>query len=138
MCLYVQILGALYRSPTIVLFSRFYAVASFNDQAPVSLNLSPSLDVRESREFASEIKFQVADFAGEAVLEWARAHLSPDPNAANGEQNDAYQITSIYFDTEEYDVYHRNGSFGRSKYRVRRYGPNRMVSWNASLRLAAW
>jgi len=93
----------------------------------VSLNLSPSLDVRESREFASEIKFQVPDFAGEAILEWARDRLSPDPNASNGAQNDAYQITSLYFDTEDYDVYHRNGSFGRSKYRIRRYGPSRTV-----------
>jgi VTC domain len=93
----------------------------------VSLNLSPSLDVRESRECASEIKFQVPDFAGETILEWARDRLSPDPNASNGAQNDGYQITSLYFDTEEYDVYHRNGSFGRSKYRVRRYGPSRTV-----------
>lgn len=94
----------------------------------MSLNLSPSLDVRESREFASEIKFQVPDFAGEAILEWARDRLSPDPNVSNGStQNDAYQITSLYFDTEDYDVYHRNGSFGRSKYRVRRYGPSRTV-----------
>lgn len=93
----------------------------------MSLNLSPSLDVRESREFASEIKFQVQEFAGESILDWARCHLSPDPNAVNGDQNDGYQITSLYFDTEEYDVYHRNGSFGRSKYRVRRYGPSRKV-----------
>jgi hypothetical protein len=83
--------------------------------------------VRESREFASEIKFQVPDIAGEAILEWARHRLSPDPNATNGDQNDGYQITSVYFDTEEYDVYYRNGSFGRSKYRIRRYGPSRTV-----------
>lgn len=93
----------------------------------MTLNLSPSLDVRESREFASEIKFQVPDFAGEAILEWARHHLLPDPNASNGAQNDGYQIASLYFDTEDYDVYHRNGSFGRSKYRVRRYGPSKIV-----------
>jgi len=93
----------------------------------VTLNLSPSLDVRESREFASEIKFQVPDFAGEAILDWARDYLSPDPNAVNGDQSDGYQITSLYFDTEDYDVYHRNGSFGRSKYRVRRYGSSKTV-----------
>jgi len=83
--------------------------------------------VRESREFASEIKFQVPDFAGQTILEWARDRLSPDPNASNDGQNDGYQITSVYFDTEEYDVYHRNGSFGRSKYRIRRYGPSKTV-----------
>jgi len=104
----------------------------------VSLNLSPSLDVRESREFASEIKFQVPDFAGEAILEWARGRLSADPNASNGAQNDAYQITSLYFDTEEYDVYHRNGSFGRSNIGFGDMVRAGRFSLNASLRPAAW
>ena len=94
---------------------------------PVTLNLSPSLDVRESREFASEIKFQVAEFAGEEILEWVRARLSPDPNATDEGHDGCYQITSLYFDTENFDVYHRNGSFGRSKYRIRRYGPGKVV-----------
>jgi len=93
----------------------------------VTLSISPSLDVRESREFASEIKFQVPEFAGDEILKWARTRLSPDPNAADGGQDGAYQITSLYFDTEEFDVYHRNGSFGRSKYRIRRYGPSKTV-----------
>lgn len=91
----------------------------------MNLSISPSLDVRESREFASEIKFQVPEFAGEEILSWARSRLLPDPNAnGNGDgQTGAYQITSLYFDTEAFDVYHRKGSFGRSKYRIRRYGP---------------
>jgi len=94
----------------------------------VTLNLSPSLDVRESREFASEIKFQVPEFAGEEILEWARARLDPDPNALeDGQGEGAYQITSLYFDTEEFDVFNRKGSFGRSKYRIRRYGPSTAV-----------
>ena len=93
----------------------------------MTLNVSPSLDVRESREFASEIKFRVPDYAGEEILEWARTRLSPDPNATDDGQNGAYQITSLYFDTEAFDVYHRNGSFGRSKYRIRRYGPGKVV-----------
>jgi hypothetical protein len=93
----------------------------------VILNLSPSLDVRESREFASEVKFQVPEFAAEEILGWARNRLAPDPNASGDGQSDAYQITSLYFDTEEYDVYHRNGSYGRSKYRIRRYGPSKSV-----------
>lgn len=93
----------------------------------MSLNLSPSLDVRESREFASEIKFQVPAFAGEQIMEWGRSRLMPDPNADGGGANDGYQITSLYFDTEAFDVYHRKGSFGRSKYRIRRYGPSKTV-----------
>lgn len=93
----------------------------------MTLNISPSLDVRESREFASEIKFQVPEFAGEEILEWAKIRLSPDPNAADDGQIGAYRITSLYFDSEQFDVYHRNGSFGRSKYRIRRYGPSKVV-----------
>jgi len=93
----------------------------------VILNISPSLQVRESREFASEIKFQVPALIGEEILNWARGRLSPDPNAAEDGQNGSYLITSLYFDTEDYDVYHRNGSFGRSKYRIRRYGPSKVV-----------
>jgi len=93
----------------------------------VTLNLSPSLDVRESREFASEIKFQVPELVAEEILNWAATRLSPDPNATDNNHSGAYQITSLYFDTDQFDVYHRNGSFGRSKYRVRRYGPSRAV-----------
>lgn len=93
----------------------------------MSLHLSPSLDVRESREFASEIKFQVPEFAGEQILDWARPRLTPDPNATDHTLKDGYRITSLYFDTEAFDVYHRKGSFGRSKYRIRRYGPGQTV-----------
>ena len=93
----------------------------------MTLGISPSLNVRESREFASEIKFQVPEFAAQEILEWARSRFSPDPNANGDAHRGAYLITSLYFDTEDFDVYHRNGSFGRSKYRIRRYGPNQVV-----------
>ncbi len=93
----------------------------------MSLNLSPSLDVRESREFASEIKFQVPAVAGDQILEWGRSCLLPDPNASGDGLKDGYLITSLYFDTEAFDVYYRKGSFGRSKYRIRRYGPSKTV-----------
>ena len=83
--------------------------------------MSPSTETRENREFASEIKFLVSPALAEQVRGWARARLAPDPNAA-GEAGDAYRITSLYFDTERFDVFRRQGSFGRSKYRIRRYG----------------
>jgi hypothetical protein len=83
--------------------------------------------VRENREFASEIKFQVPACAGEQVLDWAATRLLPDPNASADGQSGGYLITSLYFDTEEFDVYHRRGSFGRSKYRIRRYGSSKVV-----------
>jgi hypothetical protein len=94
---------------------------------PVSLSLSPSLDVRESREFAAEVKFQVPESVAEQILEWSAARLSPDPNASDENQIGSYQITSLYFDTDAFDVYNRRGSFGRSKYRIRRYGPSKVV-----------
>src|SRR5437899_9692609 len=88
--------------------------------------MSPSLDLRENRELASESKFQVPQHVAHEVLEWARGRMSPDPNGS-GDMNDGYQITSLYFDTEQFDVFARKGSFGRTKYRVRRYGPSDIV-----------
>jgi len=83
--------------------------------------MSPSTDSRENREFASEIKFLISPTLAEHIRSWARARLSPDPHA-DGEAGDGYLITSLYFDTAEFDVFRRRGSFGRSKYRIRRYG----------------
>lgn len=88
--------------------------------------MSPSTDTRESREFAHEIKFLVTPERAAQIREWARTHLSPDPHG-NGAAGDAYQITSVYFDTEQLDVFHRRGSYGRSKYRVRQYGESDLV-----------
>ena len=85
--------------------------------------MSPSTEQRENREFASEIKFLVPRSLHEKIRDWARARLSPDPNASS-DLGDAYRITSLYFDTEQFDVFHRKGSYGRSKYRIRRYGPS--------------
>lgn len=83
--------------------------------------MSPSTDTREYRESARELKFLVSVPTAESVRAWARTHLQPDPHS-DGEQGDGYRITSLYLDTDRFDVFHRRGSFGRSKYRVRRYG----------------
>jgi hypothetical protein len=91
--------------------------------------MSPSTDTRENRQFASETKFLVSPAVAEQIRDWARTRLAADPNAS-GEFNDAcdsYQITSLYFDTGGFDVFHRKGSFGRSKYRVRRYGESQIA-----------
>lgn len=83
--------------------------------------MSPSTDLRENREFASEIKFLVLPEIAAQIRDWACGQLLPDPNAV-ADSDDAYRITSLYFDTVQFDVFHRRGSFGRSKYRIRRYG----------------
>ncbi len=83
--------------------------------------MSPSTDTREYRESACELKFLVNPATAEEIRAWARSHLQPDPHC-DGDQADGYRITSLYFDTGNFDVFHRRGSFGRSKYRIRRYG----------------
>jgi hypothetical protein len=84
-------------------------------------HLSPSLEVRENREFASEIKFPVPAGLGGEIRSWARHWLAPDPHAG-GDLGDTYRTTSIYFDTGNFDVLQKTGSFAKSKYRIRRYG----------------
>jgi len=76
---------------------------------------------RETRPFASEVKFVLPAALGERIRSWARENLEPDPYGG-GQFNDWYHTASLYFDTTAGDVFHRRRSFGRSKYRVRRYG----------------
>jgi hypothetical protein len=75
---------------------------------------------RETRPSARELKFLVPLARAEQVMAWSRSRLSPDPHGG-GAFSDEYSTTSLYFDTDGLDVYHRKGSFGRSKYRIRRY-----------------
>jgi hypothetical protein len=88
---------------------------------------------RETRPGASELKFVVDRLVGERVIEWARARLPRDAYGG-GACGDEYRISSLYFDTEAYDVLLARGSFGRSKYRVRRYGASDVVYLERKLR----
>ena len=88
---------------------------------------------RETRPFASEIKFVIAAALGGRIRDWARANLEPDPYGA-GPFKDQYHTASLYLDTTAGDVFHRRGSFGRSKYRVRRYGEASFVFLERKLR----
>ena len=90
-------------------------------------------DTREVRTFASEVKFLVGPEQGERIRSWARSHLDPDPHGT-GAFGDEYTTSSVYFDTDEHDVFHRRGSFGRSKYRIRRYGQDDVVFLERKLR----
>jgi len=67
-----------------------------------------------------ELKFLVTEAVAAQVAEWAARHLSADPHAG-GSREDGYRVTSLYLDTPGLDVYHGRGSFGRAKYRLRRY-----------------
>lgn len=103
--------------------------------APVRM-MSPSIATRENRLFASELKFVVPRATALQIREWARSHLAAD-GYGGGPARDQYRITSIYFDTAAFDVFHRNGSFGRGKYRIRRYGSGEVVFLERKLRTKA-
>lgn len=75
----------------------------------------------EKRDFAYELKFLLPESVAGLVLAWAGKQLVADPNG-NSSIRGCYRVNSLYFDTTELDVYHRKGSYGRCKYRVRRYG----------------
>ena len=90
-------------------------------------------DTRETRAAACEIKFVIDERLAPRVRDWARARLQPDPHGA-GPFRDEYRISTLYFDTRRFDVFHRNDSFGRAKYRVRRYGEADAVFFERKLR----
>src|SRR5262245_50630146 len=83
--------------------------------------MAETLDSRETRDWAREVKFLVDRKLQTDVLGWMRANLSADEHGS-GEFGDEYKTTSLYFETPSFDVYHRHASYGRSKYRIRRYG----------------
>ena len=83
-------------------------------------------EMRESRAFVQEMKFLVSPEQADGIREWARVNLSPDPHAG-GAAGDEYRVTSLYLDTEDLAVFERRGSYGRSKYRVRRYGESNRI-----------
>lgn len=70
---------------------------------------------------AFEIKFLLPDSAANEILARVRSRLAADPYA-DPAFGDGYRISSLYFDTADLSVYHRVGSFGRRKFRLRRYG----------------
>ena len=88
---------------------------------------------RDDRPLATELKFLIVPELAAEIRTWARQEMAPDPYAA-GPHGDTYQTTTLYFDTPEFDVYHRRGSFGRSKYRVRQYGASDMVFLERKMR----
>jgi len=90
---------------------------------------------RETRDSAREVKFLVTPEVAAAILEWSRSRLAADPYAS-GESGDEYLTTSLYFDTDDFAVYRRRGSYKRSKLRIRRYGTADVVFLERKLRTA--
>ena len=74
------------------------------------------------------MKYIVTPGQGSEIERWASRWLSPDPHCAQ------YCVTSLYFDTADSRVFRRDGSFGRAKYRIRRYGDSSSVFVERKLR----
>ena len=86
--------------------------------------------------YTAEIKFLLDEATGLHVREWARGRLEADEHGT-GPHGDEYRVSTLYLDTAARDVFHRRGSYGRSKYRVRRYGDEQRVFLERKLRTGA-
>lgn len=91
------------------------------------------LATREIRDCAFETKFLVDPALGQQLREWMRDRLAADPHGT-GPAGDEYHTTSLYLDTPDYDVFRRQGSYARSKYRIRRYGASDVAFLERKLR----
>jgi VTC domain-containing protein len=73
-----------------------------------------------------ELKFLIDEGRAADIMAWAREHLDADPHA-DPKLGDGYHVNSLYLDTPHFDVYHRADAFRQRKYRLRRYGSERLV-----------
>jgi hypothetical protein len=97
-------------------------MARFDSDSQAS---SPSLRATYS-EAPHEIKFLLPHPLAASVRQWAREFMQPDTNAV-ASLDHSYNVQSLYLDTPEFDVFHRRGSYGRGKYRIRQYLPAGIV-----------
>ena len=80
-----------------------------------------------------EVKFLISRETATAVRDWARRRMNPDPNGI-GLEGDAYTTSSIYFDTEDFDLFLRRGSHARAKFRIRNYNGAAKIFFERKLR----
>jgi hypothetical protein len=83
--------------------------------------MGATFESRETRDFARETKFLIEARLIDDLRAWVREALGRDPHGT-GPHGDLYSTTSLYFDTPDFDVYRRNRSYARGKFRIRRYG----------------
>lgn len=87
---------------------------------------SPSLYRGDNDAPAFETKFVLTEQEAREVQDRLRSRLVFDPHA-DPALGHAYQVTSVYFDTLEFDVYRRSKKYRRRKFRIRRYGSSSSV-----------
>ncbi|MCU0721325.1 MAG: polyphosphate polymerase domain-containing protein [Pirellula sp.] len=73
-----------------------------------------------------EIKFTVTPNLAAEIQDWALVNMGPDPFLADREE-DSYRVTSLYLDTPQFGIFHRQPESENRKYRVRRYGDSSKV-----------
>ncbi len=96
-----------------------------NGQMPAASGLeSPSLfgsGATADSATAYEVKFLLTEEQVRQVIARVTGKLALDAYADPAMGN-AYQTTSVYTDTPNFDVFYRTEGYNRDKYRVRRYG----------------
>ena len=95
--------------------------------------LSPSLTSCAQGATAFEVKFLIDEGQAADVTAWAVRHLDLDPHCKD-DSSGQYKITSLYTDTENFDVFHRQPKYRRRKYRLRRYGEESTIHLERKVR----
>ena len=104
-----------------------YGVGSWNQNPDPVLNgsyrQSPALEPRTAVNFfpAREMKFLLDPQRAAELESYLSSSMSLDVYADPGHRN-GYELTTLYTDTPELDVYHRRGRHRLIKFRLRRYG----------------
>lgn len=83
--------------------------------------VSPALCEQNGEKPAFEVKFLLSESQARDVERLLQPSMILDPYA-DPTLGNAYRITSVYYDTPSFDVYHRGDGFRSRKYRLRRYG----------------
>ncbi|MCA9062880.1 MAG: polyphosphate polymerase domain-containing protein [Planctomycetaceae bacterium] len=97
---------------------------SIISEQPADLVLMDTPNRQKTRRI--ELKYLVSHQQAEVLRRWAMERMMPDPFAS--ETGDcSYQITSLYLDTPDFDIFHRQGDRVRGKYRLRRYGTESLI-----------
>ncbi|WP_437192974.1 polyphosphate polymerase domain-containing protein [Planctomicrobium sp. SH527] len=82
---------------------------------------SPSLLAGDASAGATELKFRCTPEQALGLEEYFRPVVTLDPHA-NHCENGKYHVSTLYTDTPDFSVFHREQEFKYFKFRVRRYG----------------
>ena len=90
------------------------------------MSLVPNQDKR------IELKYLLDEQLAQEVKAWARERLGCDPHCCES-LVDSYDVHTLYLDTPTWDLYHRTGVVGSTKYRVRQYSHEKSNSHEETL-----